>query len=52
MQNAEAALPEFANLALSPPRLVDLADMLDRPLFFVDRRLPEPPAAETAPAAT
>jgi hypothetical protein len=44
------ALPEFGDVTLNPPRMADLADMLGRPLFFVDRRLPEP-LVETAPAA-
>jgi len=43
-----SALPEFGDISLNPPRVVDLADMLGRPLFFVDRRLPEP-RVEAAP---
>ena len=44
----DASLPEFGSDALAPPALVDLSDMLDRPLFFNDRRMPEPPE-DTAP---
>jgi len=50
MQGSAATLPEFGDVSLSPPRMAELADMLDRPLFFVDRRMPEPPK-EQAPAA-
>ena len=45
----EAALPEFGSEALTPPALADLGDMLERPLFFDDRRMPEPPKDETPP---
>jgi len=44
-----ATLPEFARVSVSPPRMAGLADMLGRPLFYVDRRLPEP-RIETKPA--
>lgn len=44
----DVSLPEFANDALDPPALTALAEMLERPLFFDDRRMPEPPK-ETAP---
>jgi len=45
----EASLPDFGSEALSPPILADLNEMLDRPLFFDDRRMPEPPKDETPP---
>ena len=45
----EASLPEFGSDALTPPALADLGDMLHRPLFFDDRRMPEPPKDETPP---
>ena len=44
----KAPLPEFGSEVLTPPALADLGDMLDRPLFFDDRRMPEPPE-DTAP---
>jgi len=50
LRDSPTALPEFGDVTLSPPRMADLADMLGRPLFFVDRRLPEP-SVEAAPAA-
>ncbi len=48
-QGSAATMPEFGDVSLSPPGMAELADMLDRPLFFVDRRMPEPPA-DQAPA--
>ena len=41
----DATLPDFGDTRVSQPRMADLAEMLDRPLFFVARRMPEPPAA-------
>ena len=32
--------------------MADLAEMLDRPLFFITRRMPEPPAAQPAAPPT
>lgn len=49
LPDGEASLPEFGSAALSPPTLGDLGDMLERPLFFDDRRMPEPPKDETPP---
>ena len=43
------SLPDFGSAALSPPMLADLNEMLDRPLFFSSRRMPEPPKEETPP---
>jgi hypothetical protein len=43
-----ALLPEFSDTAIAAPPISQLVDMLDRPLFFVDRRMPEP-KVETAP---
>jgi len=49
LQDNETALPEFGSEALSPPALADLDDMLERPLFFGDRRIPQPEKIETPP---
>jgi len=49
LQDDETALPEFGSEALSPPALADLDDMLERPLFFGDRRIPQPEKIETPP---
>lgn len=45
---AAAELPDFGNATLSAPPLAQFADMLERPLFYPDRRMPEP---EAQPAA-
>jgi hypothetical protein len=51
---AEPALteaPSFEDSAYFPPRLDDLAEMLDRPLFYADRRMPVQPKPTAAPVA-
>ena len=45
----QTSLPEFGSEALTPPALADLGEMLERPLFFEDRRMPEPPEDTTPP---
>ena len=49
LPDAETSLPEFGGEALNPPALADLDDMLERPLFYDNRRMPEPPKVETPP---
>ena len=44
-----ASLPDFGDAKLRPPAASHFVDMIERPLFYVDRRLPKPPAAEAAP---
>ena len=44
---AAAALPEFGNATVAAPPISQLVDMMERPLFFADRRMPQP-AEETA----
>jgi hypothetical protein len=46
-----AAIPDFGDTEFAAPRLEDLGDMLDRPLFFSNRKLPDPPKVEAAAAA-
>lgn len=46
---SEAVMPEFGDVALNQPALSVLGEMLDRPLFFADRKFPEPPKNETPP---
>jgi hypothetical protein len=46
---ATTGLPEFGAVEFVAPRFADLGEMLERPLFFSDRKLPALPAAETAP---
>lgn len=43
-----AELPDFGDAVLAAPPLAQFADMLERPLFYPDRRMPE---AETQQAA-
>ena len=45
--DSSALLPEFGDATLNPPSMADMPDMLERPVFFVARRLPAP--EETAP---
>ena len=53
LQDAAAILPEFGDVSLRPPTIANLADMLGRPLFFVDRRMPKPPETQVpAPPPT
>lgn len=44
-----ATLPDFGDTSLSPPAISQFVDMFERPLFYVARRLPEPPVAKAAP---
>ncbi len=50
LERAEQALPDFGDPRFEPPPLATLSEMLDRPLFFTDRRIPEAPRREAAPA--
>ena len=43
-----AALPEFGDTSIAAPPINQLVDMMERPLFYIDRRMPEP-EVETAP---
>jgi len=51
-ESESAGPPSFDHDALNPPTLGALADMLERPLFFADRRMPEPEKAEPPPPPT
>jgi hypothetical protein len=44
----DTALPEFGNAVNAAPPVSQFADMMERPLFFPDRRMPKP-KVETAP---
>jgi hypothetical protein len=50
--DAASLLPDFSESEVNLTPLVDLTAMLDRPLFYTDRRLPAPPADEPAPPPT
>lgn len=45
----QAALPEFGDTGVAAPPMAQLVDMMERPLFFPDRRLPEPEVEEAPP---
>lgn len=45
VDRAGTEVPAFSESVYVPPRRDDLAEMLDRPLFFKDRKLPPAPAA-------
>ena len=49
--DASELLPDFGNTSFNAPAMADLPDVLERPLFFVERRMPEPEIAAT-PSAT
>jgi hypothetical protein len=44
-------LPDFGAADFVPPPLANLSTMLDRPLFYTDRRMPAPPE-DAAPPPT
>lgn len=46
---APAELPDFGDAALTAPPLAQFADMLERPLFYPDRRMPKPEVQESPP---
>lgn len=45
----DTAMPEFADVSLSPPALSALSEMIERPLFLSTRRVPEPEKAAPPP---
>ncbi|HSN52986.1 MAG TPA: hypothetical protein VLS87_10670 [Woeseiaceae bacterium] len=45
----QAALPEFGDTGIAAPPMAQLVDMMERPLFFPDRRMPEPEVQEAPP---
>jgi hypothetical protein len=44
-----AAVPEFGSAGVVAPPFSQLVDMMERPLFFVDRRMPQPEVKKEAP---
>ena len=47
-----AAVPELSGSSYMPPKLDELNEMLERPLFYNDRRMPEPPSPVAVEAPT
>jgi hypothetical protein len=50
--DVSALLPDFGDATLNPPSLADMPDMLERPLFFANRRMPKPAAEAPPPPPT
>ena len=46
--DGNATLPDFGDTSIAAPPISQFVDMMERPLFYMDRRLPEP-EVETAP---
>jgi hypothetical protein len=44
-----ASLPEFGDTTVAAPPISQFVDMLERPLFYTDRRMPEPEVQEAPP---
>lgn len=44
-----SVLPDFGNTNLNPAPMSRFVDMTGRPLFYVERRMPEPPAEKAPP---
>ena len=44
-----ATLPEFGNTSIPAPPIGQFVDMLERPLFMPDRRMPKPEVKKAAP---
>ena len=44
-------LPDFGDATIAAPPISQLVDMMERPLFYIDRRMPQPEVASTAPPA-
>jgi hypothetical protein len=47
--DAAATLPEFGDSTIAAPPLSQLVDMMERPLFYIDRRMPEPEVEQAPP---
>jgi len=47
-RDGNVTLPDFGDTTIAAPPLSQLVDMTERPLFYIDRRMPEPPAAIAA----
>ena len=47
--SVDDSLPDFGSTRFEPPSMAELSEMLDRPLFFPDRRLPQVAAPAEAP---
>ena len=48
-RDGTVALPDFGNTTIAAPPISQLVDMLERPLFFTNRRMPEPEVETASP---
>jgi hypothetical protein len=46
--DSSVTLPDFGDTTIAAPPISQLVDMMERPLFYIERRMPEP-EVETAP---
>jgi hypothetical protein len=46
--SSAATLPDFGDTGIDAPSLSQLVDLLERPLFYPDRRMPEPEEQKAA----
>ena len=51
IDGSEVAMPDLIDSSYLPPNLGELDEMFERPLFFSDRRMPEPPKPVAVAAA-
>lgn len=45
-------LPDFGDTTIAAPPIGQLVDMMERPLFYIERRMPEPESEEAPPPPT
>ena len=50
--DSEATLPDFGDTTITAPPVSQFVDMAERPLFYADRRTPEPAPEEAPPPPT
>ena len=50
-EHTAAMVPTFRPAVYMPPKMNDLTDLLDRPLFFTDRKFPPAPEPAATPVA-
>ena len=47
--DSSAALPDFGDTTITAPPISQLVDMMERPLFYIARRMPEPEVEQAPP---
>jgi hypothetical protein len=51
-RNGDAALPEFGDTTIAAAPMTQFVDMMERPLFLPDRRMPQPKVEQSQPIPT